>query len=425
MHENVQNKELAVLVGLDTGKEDIDASLSELEELTKTADAEVIGMITQKLGTPSSSTYVGSGKLEEITEFCENNDVDLLIFDDELSPTQIRNIEQATDIRTIDRSMLILDIFASRAKSSEGKLQVELAQMKYLMPRLTGKGIELSRQGGSGQSGIATRGPGETKLETDRRHIRRRIQSLREHLKNVEKQRIGLRQRRIKEGIPTVALVGYTNSGKSTLMNALTDAGVLAENKLFATLDPTARALLLPNGQKVLLIDTVGFIRKLPHHLIEAFKSTLEEAVFSSVILNICDIHDPEAPIHLKVTKDLLTELGCTDQPVITVFNKCDLLENNHQENDIEYDSDSVGISALHATGLDDLLNAIEKALPPTRKKLKFLFPFSMSGMVSKIRKNGTVLQEEYVDNGILIEAVIDVNFLSSVIHEVDSFIVN
>ena len=285
MIELENQAEKAVLVAVDTGQEDSEALLAELEELSKTAGAEVVGTVVQRLETPDAATFVGSGKLQEIKDFCENWNADLLIFDSELSPSQQRNIETETGIRTIDRTLLILDIFGQRAHSGEGRIQVELARYQYLLPRLSGQGKKLSRQGGIGMK----RGAGESKLETDRRHIRRRINSLKEQLFEIEKRRENQRVRRRKNGILTVAIVGYTNAGKSTLMNYLTDAGVLAKDMLFATLDPTTRGLKLPDGQTVMLIDTVGLIRKLPHNLVEAFKSTLEEAAQADVILNICD----------------------------------------------------------------------------------------------------------------------------------------
>ena len=294
-YENEVRPERAFLVSVDTGEFDAEASMSELYELTESAGARPVGAMIQKREKPDGATCIGSGRLEELKGFCESQEVDLIIFDCELSPTQIRNLEFETEVRIIDRTMLILDIFASRARSREGKLQVELAQLKYLLPRLTGKGAAMSRLGG----GIGTRGPGESKLETDRRHIRRRIESLREQLAQVEQHRNQLRRRREKEGIITAAIVGYTNAGKSTLMNTLTDAGVLAEDKLFATLDPTSRALKLPNGVSVMLIDTVGLVRRLPHHLVEAFHSTLEEAALADMILNVCDASSPEAHVHL------------------------------------------------------------------------------------------------------------------------------
>lgn len=391
----------ALLVSVNTGEFDAESSLAELFELTKSAGAEPVASITQSLDRPETATYVGSGKLEEITQFCKNEDIDLLIFDCELSPTQIRNIEAAADTRVIDRTMLILDIFALRAKTKEGKLQVELAQLKYMLPRLTGKGIELSRLGG----GIGTRGPGETKLETDRRHIKRRMETVKEQLKDVEHHRSQLRRRRQKDGIITTAIVGYTNAGKSTLMNYLTQAGVLAENKLFATLDPTSRALKLPNGVSVMLIDTVGLVRRLPHHLVEAFKSTLEEAALADIVLNVCDASSEEALLHLQVTKELLESLGCTQTPVIPVLNKCDLLDDTA---DIIKIGNSVKISAKTGAGIDELLKAIEDNLPVRVKKVSLLLPFDKAGIVSDIRKNATLLSEEYVESGIKVTAVID-----------------
>lgn len=391
----------ALLVSVNTGEFDAESSLAELFELTKSAGAEPVASITQSLDRPETATYVGSGKLEEITQFCKNEDINLLIFDCELSPTQIRNIEAAADTRVIDRTMLILDIFALRAKTKEGKLQVELAQLKYMLPRLTGKGIELSRLGG----GIGTRGPGETKLETDRRHIKRRMETVKEQLKDVEHHRSQLRRRRQKDGIITTAIVGYTNAGKSTLMNYLTQAGVLAENKLFATLDPTSRALKLPNGVSVMLIDTVGLVRRLPHHLVEAFKSTLEEAALADIVLNVCDASSEEALLHLQVTKELLESLGCTQTPVIPVLNKCDLLDDTA---DIIKIGNSVKISAKTGAGIDELLKAIEDNLPVRVKKVSLLLPFDKAGIVSDIRKNATLLSEEYVESGIKVTAVID-----------------
>ena len=353
--EMISNEEKitqAVLVSVDTGDYDAEASLAELKELVKSAGAEPVFTVTQNLKRPETGTYVGTGKLQEIADICKQQEIDLLVFDCELSPTQIRNIEAETDTRTIDRTMLILDIFALRARSKEGKLQVELAQLKYLMPRLTGKGVAMSRLGG----GIGTRGPGETKLETDRRHISRRMETLKSELAEVEQHRSMLRKRREKDGVITCAIVGYTNAGKSTLMNYLTDAGVLAQDKLFATLDPTSRALKLPSGVTVMMIDTVGLVRRLPHHLVEAFRSTLEEAAQSDIILNVCDASSDEARTHMQVTTDLLESLGCGDTPIITVLNKCDLLDETMLAQDFKA---CVRISAKNGTGIDELLNAI------------------------------------------------------------------
>ncbi len=400
-YENKVEAERAVLISVDTGEFDVDSSLAELTELAKTAGAEVICEMTQKREAPEPGTYLGRGKLEELSEFCENEKPDLVIVDGELSPAQQKNIETITDVRVIDRTTLILDIFAGRALSGEGKLQVELAQLKYALPRLGGKGASMSRLGG----GIGTRGPGETKLETDRRHIRRRISALTEDLKALDERRTRHRERRKKDGVVTVALVGYTNAGKSTLMNTLTDAGVLAENKLFATLDPTARALTLPDGNSVLLIDTVGFIRRLPHKLVEAFKSTLDEAVDANVILNICDASSDECSEHYRVTNELLEELGCGDKPTITVLNKCDLA------NDISIPlvGNVVRVSAKTGEGLPLLLEKIATTLPPTRKRVKILLPFSMGGAGAELRKTGVVHSEEYTADGLLLDITAEI----------------
>lgn len=401
LYENKQEPEKAVLIAVDTGDYDCEISLDELEELALTAGAEVIGRMWQKKEKPDPGTYLGTGRLEELSEFCENNEAELVIADSELSPAQLRSIEKATKVRVIDRTTLILDIFADRARSNEGKLQVELAQLRYSLPRLTGQGTKLSRLGG----GIGTRGPGETKLETDKRHIRRRIKSLEDSLEALEKRRGLARARREKDGVETVVIVGYTNAGKSTLMNTLTDAGVLAQDKLFATLDPTSRALTLPDGRKVMLIDTVGFIRRLPHHLVEAFKSTLEEAACAKVILNVSDASDPECPEHIRVTNELLDELGCSGKPIIPVYNKCDLLPEGAS---LFFESDAVAISAIDGRGLDKLLTAIQKALPPTRARAKMLIPYSDGSAASALRKDSVIISEEYRENGLYFELIAD-----------------
>ncbi len=408
LFENSQEPEVAVLVCADCGDYDPDSSLDELEELAKTAGATVVARLIQKRDKIDNATYIGSGKLEELKEFCAENEVDLLIFDAELSPSQTRNIEDETDVRVVDRTTLILDIFAARAMSGEGKLQVELAQLKYSLPRLTGKGIKLSRLGG----GIGTRGPGETKLESDRRHIRRRISALEEQLDALEKRRGNLRARRAKDGVQTVAIVGYTNAGKSTLMNALTQAGVLCEDKLFATLDPTSRGLDLPDGRRVMLIDTVGLIRRLPHHLVEAFKSTLEEAANATVILNVCDASSEECSEHLRVTADLLNELGCLNKPIISVMNKCDLVP---QIGDLPTVGKSVMISAVNGEGLDKLLEAIAAELPPTRRNAKILLPYSATSMVNRFRTEGKLLAEDYRGDGIYLEVIAEISLLDEV----------
>lgn len=407
MHENEVTAERALLVSVDTGEFDAEASMAELYELVRSAGAEPFGSMMQKRPSPETATCVGSGMIQQIAEFCQQQEIDLLVFDRELTPTQIRNIEKITDVHTIDRTMLILDIFASRAITKEGKLQVELAQLKYMLPRLTGKGVELSRLGG----GIGTRGPGETKLETDRRHIQRRIQALREQLSQVEKHRDLLNKRRQKEGVITVALVGYTNVGKSTLMNRLTEAGVLAENKLFATLDPTARSLKLPSGKTVMLIDTVGLVRRLPHHLVEAFRSTLEQAATADVILNICDASSDEASVHLQVTKKLLESLGCGDKPILNVLNKCDLIPGII---DLPIIGNCVRISATTGDGVEKLLQAVEDNLPRKNVRVTALLPFSKSGLAAEIRKDGVVLTEEYVPEGLQLTAMVPLDLLEA-----------
>ena len=406
--ENEVKQETCVLVSVDTGDFDAVASIDELEELAFTAGATVFAKLIQKRDRPDNATFLGGGKLWELKNICDANDIDLLIFDGELTPSQQRNIENFTDVRVIDRTMLILDIFALNARTSEGKLQVELAQLKYSLPRLGGKGIEMSRLGG----GIGTRGPGESKLESDRRHIHRRIDALEENLEAMAKRRDLLRKRRKKNSVTTVAIVGYTNAGKSTLLNALTDAGVLTENKLFATLDPTSRALKLPDGRSVLLVDTVGFISRLPHDLVEAFKSTLEEVVYADLILNVCDASDIEFEDHIKVTKQVINDLGAGDKPMLTVYNKCD---RNPTLRFFGESGNDVRISALHKQGLDNLMNKMCDLLENTRRKVRLLIPYSDGGTASKIRKEGALINEEYREDGLFMEAVLDGIFLNNV----------
>ena len=404
LHEIQQDApERVLLVSVDTGEFDAEVSLAELAELVATAGGQVVGIATQKKESPDKATCLGSGRAEEIALQCAAEDIDLVVMDRELSPTQLRNLEELFPCRIIDRTMLILDIFAGRARSAEGRLQVELAQLQYMLPRLTGQGAALSRQGG----GIGTRGPGETKLESDKRHIRRRLGAIREQLEKVESQRKLRRERRRKDGIPTVALVGYTNAGKSTLLNHLTDAGVLAEDKLFATLDPTARALRLPDGREVMLVDTVGFVRRLPHQLVRAFHSTLEEAVDADVILNICDASSEHADEHLQVTGDLLAELGCGDTPVLRVMNKCDLAP------EIGDSPNHIRISALSGDGVDALLEAVAAALPPDRKKVKLLLPFSKGALAEQCRRDGQVEYEEYVPEGLAMTVILGARLLA------------
>lgn len=406
--DNNEEKQLtkALLAAIDIGEYDADSSLDELEELAKTASAEVVARIVQKRDAPDSATVLGEGKTEELAEACKNYDVELIIFDMELTASQIRNIEKVTDVRVIDRTMLILDIFAARAVSREGKLQVELAQLKYRLPRLAGIGVSLSRLGG----GIGTRGPGETKLETDKRHIRSRIQKLSEELSELTERRGLMRARRKKDSVQVGAIVGYTNVGKSTLLNKLTDAGVLAENKLFATLDPTSRAIELPDGRSLLLVDTVGLIRRLPHHLVEAFKSTLEEAANADIIIHVSDISDPEVSEKTEVTEKLLAELGCAEIPVVNVLNKCDLIENNIPEDD-----KTVKICAKTGEGLERMLSVIAKNLPESAKRMELLIPYDKASIIAVIRQSGKVFSEEYVENGIKVDALVDVKNVKAV----------
>lgn len=400
MTENTQIKPKVILVSVDTGDFDAERSMAELGELCDTAGAEVVGEVIQKRPSMDNATCIGSGRLQEVRELCESLEADQVIFDCELTATQIRNIEEIIDTHTIDRTMLILDIFAQRAVTKEGKLQVELAQQKYRLPRLAGMGINLSRLGG----GIGTRGPGETKLETDKRHIRTRIEYLEDELKEIAQRRQTMRKRRKKDGVLTAAIVGYTNVGKSTLLNALTDAGVLAENKLFATLETTSRSILLPDGRSVMLIDTVGLISRLPHHLVEAFKSTLEEAANADVILHITDASSEYSEVERRVTLELLKELGCEGIPVVAVLNKCDLLPDG-----FNVPSGAVAISAKEKKGFDELLAAISSALPETARRMKLIIPFEEAGLLAKIREDGRIYSEEYICEGIKVDALVDI----------------
>lgn len=392
-----------ILAALDNGSYNVEASVDELEELAKTANAEVVAKVIQKRPSADSATVLGEGKIEEIAELAESLEAELLVFDTELTASEIRNIEEVVNIRVIDRTMLILDIFAGRAVTNEGKLQVELAQLRYRLPRLMGIGRSLSRLGG----GIGTRGPGEKQLETDKRHIRRRIEKLEEELRELTERREFSRRRRKKDNVLTAAIVGYTNAGKSTLLNRLTDAGVLAENKLFATLDLTSRSIELPDGRSVLLIDTVGLIRRLPHHLVEAFKSTLEEAACADIILHVCDISDPEAADKTLTTQQILAELGCSEIPVVTVLNKSDLVEY-----DIPEDDTTVKISAKDGTGLERMLSLIAKNLPESAKRMKLLIPYDKAGFSAQIRENGKIFSEEYTENGTLTDALVDIKLV-------------
>lgn len=400
------NIKMAILVSIaekNSNVAECERSLDELERLLDTAGGACYAKVIQVKDSYDPRTCIGSGKVQEIKEMCEDAKVDLVIFDFELTPAQIRNLEE--DIggvaSVIDRSMLILDIFALHAVSGEGKLQVELAQLKYSAPRIMGKGAELSRQGG----GIGSRGPGESKLETDRRHMRERIYNLEKRLEELENNRAVMRAQRDRSGLPKLALVGYTNAGKSTLLNRLTDAKVLAENKLFATLDPTTRKMTLPCGESVLITDTVGFIRKLPHHLVKAFKSTLDEVRYADILMIVSDISDPEAPEHLKVTENVISELGGGDKPVIYVYTKSDMCSGAGYSVTNE---NTVIVSAKNGEGINSLLEMIERVIHEKKKKCKLLIPYGSQSAISTLYDNCTVNSTVYADNGVLVEAILD-----------------
>ena len=405
MFENEEKPQRAILVAADCGEWDAEVSIDELEELAKSAGAQVVAKVIQQRAEYDRATIVGRGKLNEIKELAEAENVDILIFDHELTAANIRNLEEATGLGVIDRTMLILDIFAARAQSRAGRLQVELAQYKYRLPRLEGMGKNLSRLGG----GIGTRGPGESKLESDRRHIRRRIETLEHKLDELAANRELIRSRRKKDGIVTAAIVGYTNAGKSTLLNRLTNAGVLSEDKLFATLDPTARALELPDGRSIMLVDTVGFVRRLPHHLVEAFKSTLEETVQADLLLNVCDISSGEADSQTEVTRELLESLGADKIPMLNVLNKCDLIEGPLPI----CTDDCVLISAKTGVGIEEMLKKIAKMLAPTQIRINMLIPYSEGGLLGEIRSSGRVFSEEFTPEGVLADALVDIKLLS------------
>ena len=405
-------RERVILVGVDTeGGETAERSLDELAELAATAGAEVTGRLIQTRECVHPATYIGRGKLIELKELLWETEATGIICDDELSSTQLGNLEEELDCKVLDRTLLILDIFAQRATTREGKIQVELAQLRYRATRLVGMRNSLSRLGG----GIGTRGPGESKLETDKRHIRTRIAALSDELKEIEKRRGLMRKRRKKDGVLTAAIVGYTNVGKSTLLNYLTEAGVLAENKLFATLETTSRAIELPDGRSVTLIDTVGLIRRLPHQLVEAFKSTLEEAASADVIIHVCDASADDCEEQAKVTLELLKELGCEGIPVVTVFNKCDKVP---YINELDTSGEAVKISAKNGTGIDSLLAAIQKALPENSVRCRLFLPFDKAGLVNTIRQEGRIFSEDYTAEGIVLDALVDIK----VYHLVESY---
>ena len=393
----------AVLFGLDLGEYDMEKSMEELAALAEAAGMQAVAEVVQKRAVPEAATYLGEGRLAEGKLLCQNLEAQCAIFDAELSGSQIRNLEEFLQVEVLDRTMLILEIFARRAVTSEGKLQTELALLRYRLPRLAGLGQSLSRQGGGGGGGAgARRGAGESKLEYDRRHVRRRIDALRERLEELERRRAETRKSREKSGVPVVALVGYTNVGKSSLLNRLCGAQVLEADMLFATLDPTARRLSLPSGLACVAVDTVGFVSRLPHNLVQAFKSTLEEAAFADVILKVCDASDPEAAAQLAVTDDVLGELGCGDIPQIVVYNKCDRVENAAL-----FDTSAVRTSAVTGEGLDALLARLDAALAGRVRRIAVLLPYDKLGEATPMRENGTVLTEEYRPEGVYLEGIV------------------
>lgn len=391
------------------------SSLNELDRLLETAGGESVGILTQMRDTPDAKTVFGSGKIKELSDMCDTLEAELVVFDGELSPSQIREIEDSIsrDVQVIDRSILILDIFADHARTSEGRLQVELAQLRYTAPRLIGKGKELSRQGGAAAGNIGARGPGETKLEIDRRRIKSRIASLEAELEKVEQNRLTMRHARDKSGIIKCGIVGYTNAGKSTLLNYLTGAGILAEDKLFATLDPTTRQYTTPSGTKLLLTDTVGFIRNLPHHLIKAFKSTLDEAVYSDVLLIVIDASDPEFTEQTEVTSNLLDELGASGKPTVYVFNKCDICTDkdtliNMRRLAVSTNTEVVFISAKTGAGCDKLIEVVEKIANTGKHRVKLFIPPEEGAVTGILYKDGDDVTVDYREDGIYVEAVVD-----------------
>lgn len=402
MIQTSETKEKFILVGVETGKDRMEESLSELEELLETAGGETAGRVIQNLESINKATYVGKGKVDEIRELAEELGADGIVCDDELSPAQLSNLKDELDIKVLDRTLVILDIFAAHAQTSEGKLQVELAQLKYRASRLTGLGKNLSRLGG----GIGTRGPGESKLESDRRAIRERVSQLRSEIEKVESSRETLRKHRMSDGIPVIAIVGYTNAGKSTFLNKITDAGILAEDKLFATLDPTTRSLKIPDGEEVLFTDTVGFISKLPHNLVDAFKSTLEEAKYADLILHVADASNPEVDEQMKVVYRTLEELKVTGKPVVTFLNKQDKLEEERIIKDIKADAVVKG-SAETGAGIDELLSKITEILREGKVLIDTVLSYADTSKISVIRKKGQLLSEEYEGDGIKVKAYV------------------
>ena len=401
-----EQQERVILFAASTNaSDDTEESVEELRELVKTAGAETVGVVIQNRENIHPGTYLGKGKIQELKEMVWESGATGVVCDDELSPAQLKNLEDALDTKVMDRTMIILDIFAARAKTREGKIQVELAQLRYRAVRLVGLRNSLSRLGG----GIGTRGPGETKLEVDRRRIHERISQLKSELQDVERHRDVVRKQREQSGTLTAAIVGYTNAGKSTLLNKLTGAGILAEDKLFATLDPTTRALTLPGGEKVLLTDTVGFIRKLPHHLVEAFKSTLEEARYCDVILHVVDCSNPQMDMQMHVVYETLRRLDIKDKEIITVFNKVDRPDADTACRDMSADY-KVKLSAKTGEGIEELLDLFAIILRNRRIYFEKIFAYRDAGRIQTIRKSGQLLSEEYQDDGIHVKAYVPVD---------------
>lgn len=407
LYEVEQETERVILVGVSQQDgDDAEDSVAELAELVETAGAVVVGTLIQKRENIHPGTYVGTGKVFELEELIEQTGATGIVCDDELSPAQLKNLEEALKTKVMDRTLIILDIFVARASTSEGKIQVELAQLKYRLSRLSGLGRSLSRLGG----GIGTRGPGEKKLEMDRRLINSRVAQLNRELKEVQRHREVNRQQRKRSGIPVVAVVGYTNAGKSTLLNHLTNAEVLEEDKLFATLDPTTRILELTNNQKVLVTDTVGFIRKLPHHLIDAFRSTLEEAKYADIILHVVDASNPQMDKQMYIVYDTLRNLEVEGKKIITAFNKTDRIGQPEPLHDFRAER-TVHISAKYGDGLEDLKNILEEILREEKDFLECTIPYRDAGVIQKIREKGELLSEEYRENGIFVRAWVPKEF--------------
>ncbi|SCH77760.1 GTP-binding protein HflX [uncultured Clostridium sp.] len=409
-----EQQERVILFAASTNaSDDTEESVEELRELVKTAGAETVGVVIQNRENIHPGTYLGKGKIQELKEMVWESGATGVVCDDELSPAQLKNLEDALDTKVMDRTMIILDIFAARAKTREGKIQVELAQLRYRAVRLVGLRNSLSRLGG----GIGTRGPGETKLEVDRRRIHERISQLKSELQDVERHRDVVRKQREQSGTLTAAIVGYTNAGKSTLLNKLTGAGILAEDKLFATLDPTTRALTLPGGEKVLLTDTVGFIRKLPHHLVEAFKSTLEEARYCDVILHVVDCSNPQMDMQMHVVYETLRRLDIKDKEIITVFNKVDRPDADTACRDMSADY-KVKLSAKTGEGIGELLDLFAVILRNRRIYFEKVFAYRDAGRIQTIRKSGQLLSEEYQDDGIHVKAYVPVELFEELYRE-------